>query len=264
MKYIFILLLLFNLSLQAQMNPGPRAAALGTAGTALREAWSLQQNPAGICGVTGPVLSLGYEQYFPDMGLSTRSALFVFPFSRNAVGLSFERYGFSAYQEQNTGIAYAKRFGPSLSLAAGFRYHQLSIPGYGSAGAFSVEVGFQYAVTEYFTLASHVYNPGRSSYSGASGTDIPVKIAFGSTLRFSDKLLLASEIRASLDYPLDAALGLEYSMIGWFALRGGLAANPFKQYGGFGIRYDHISLDGAVSFHPRLGYSPQIALSYEF
>ncbi len=264
MKYLAILLLLFSCELRAQVNAGPRAAALGTAGTALNGVWSVQQNPAGISDVSEPALSLAYEQYLPEPGLSTRSAVFVFPFSNNAVGLSFERYGFSAYQEQSAGFAYAKKFGPSLKLALGFRYHQFSIPAYGSSAAFSVEAGFQYALSEQFSLASHVYNPGRSKYAAASEVDIPVKISFGTAVRFSDKLLLVSELRARLDYPLDVGVGLEYAMVEWFALRGGITVNPFKRYGGFGLSYNHVSLEGAISFHTHLGYSPQIGLGYEF
>lgn len=264
MKYLFLLLILFYTSVRAQKNPGPRSVAMGSAGVALRDIWSLQQNPSGIAVIEKPKLGIAYERRLLDQELSTQTALFAFPYSKNVFGFSFERYGFTEYREQNAGIAFARKFDNSLSLAIGFKYHQLSIEGYGSSKAFSAEAGFQFDVTEKFTLASHIANPGRSRYEDLTGSNIPVRLSFGAAYRFSNKVLMISDVRKVLNSSTDLRFGLEYTMIQWFSLRGGVSVNPFKQYAGFGFNYNHLTVDASVSSNPLLGYSPQIALCYEF
>src|SRR5690606_29521659 len=93
---------------------------------------------------------------------------------------------------------------------------------------------------------------------------IPVKMEFGIAYRFTDKLLLHSAFSKTLSSDADAGIGLEYAIAEWLALRGGLSANPLRQQAGFGLAYQKIRIDAAASSHPVLGYSPQIALSYEF
>jgi hypothetical protein len=80
----------------------------------------------------------------------------------------------------------------------------------------------------------------------------------------SDKVLFISDLDKMLDFGMNIRMGIEYQIIRRFYLRGGLSANPFKQTGGFGLKYRRFSLDAAVSSHPRLGYSPNLSFNYEF
>ena len=75
---------------------------------------------------------------------------------------------------------------------------------------------------------------------------------------------MVADVRKLLNYPVDFSTGIEYNLMRWVSLRGGVSINPFKQYTGIGITYNKIQLDIAVTSHPTLGFSPQIALTYEF
>lgn len=264
MKYICLIFILFHTPLYAQTNPGPRSISMGSAGMALQDVWSLQQNSAGIAGIERTIFAIGYEQHFLNPELSTQSALFVFPFKHNVFGLSFQRYGFSDFMEQTAAFAYSRNFGNTLSLAIGFKYHQLAVVNYGSSRAFSVEAGMQYRLNDRIWIGCHISNPGRSRYEEHSGSDIPVTLSFGSSFLFSNKVLIISDIQKDLDAGIDLKLGLEYKLIMWFSLRGGISVNPFKQYGGFGLNYQRFAVDAAISSHPSLGFSPNLSLSYEF
>lgn len=263
MKHLF-LVLIFLFSRASGQNPGPRLVAMGSGGTAVQDIWSLQQNPAGVAEFKRSAFAIAYERHLLMPELSTQTALFILPYDRNVVGFSFERYGITEYREQKAGLSYARRFGNSFRLALAIKYFQLTISQYGSAKAFSVEAGFQLNISDNFVIASHIVNPVRSKYQNFSGSNLPVKLSFGASFRFSDRLLMISDLRKQLNYPIDVTTGIEFSVIKWFLLRGGASVNPFKQYTGFGVKSDKIHLDFAVSSHPRLGYSPQIALGYEF
>lgn len=263
MKYIFLSLFFVNIQANCQ-NPGPRLVAMGSGGTAVQDIWSLQQNPAGVAGLKRPALAIAYEQHILISDISTQTALFVVPYRRSVLGLSFEKYGISDYSEQKIGLSYARRFGDSFRLAVALKYCQLNIDRYGSSKALSVEAGFQVHVTDKFVLASHIVNPNRSRYQDFSGSYLPVRLSFGASYRFSDRVVMLADLRKLLNNPLDVMTGIEYKLIRWFSLRGGISANPFKRYSGFGINYNKLQLDVAIASHPNLGYSPQISLGYEF
>ncbi|WP_291399457.1 hypothetical protein [Daejeonella sp.] len=264
MKFICLIFIFLHASAIAQISPGPRSLAMGSSGTALQDVWSLQHNPAGIAHLKRPIFALAYQRHFSDQELSTQKAVFAIPFDKNVIGLSFQRYGFNEYLEQVTSIAYAKNFSGALALSIAVKHHQLSVAKYGSERLISVDAGMQYRVNDKLWIASHLSNPAKASFNDLVGTNLPVGLSFGFSYVFSDKVLVISDVQKVLNAGIDTKVGMEYKLINWFALRGGLSANPFKQYGGFGINYQRFALDVAISSHLQLGYSPNLAFSYEF
>jgi len=265
--YLSALYLLFSFTkpiYSQEINLGPRVTALGNIGVALSDVWSLQSNQSGLAFLQKPIVSISYRNSYLNPELNTQSAAFVYPFGKNVLGLGFQNYGFSAYSEQKMGFSYAKRFGNSVSAALNFNLHQVKIPNYGSVQAYSAEAGLQYQVNENLTFGTHISNPGMSSYRTEIKALIPVSLEFGSSYRFSDKVLLNSGFIKGLNSISDFRCGLEYSVINWLAFRGGMSANPFRQFAGVGYQLQDLKIDAAASTHPYLGFSPQLALSYEF
>jgi hypothetical protein len=260
------LCLLFTLPLSTygQVNPGPRITALGATGVALQDVWSLQANQAGLAAITRPVVSAAYKSEFFNSDLSTQSALIIFPYKGNVFGISIQNYGFAIYKEQRLAIAYAKNFGNTVFASLDFNYHQIKIRQYGSIQTYSFEAGLQCLPTDKLVIGGHITNPGLSNYQDNLNMIIPVSIEFGISYTFTSKVLLNSGIIKTLGSTTDIRTGLEYSMIPGLDFRGGFSANPFRQYAGFGCIYNRFHLDMAASSHAALGYSPQIAISYEF
>ena len=264
MKYLYGLILLINFSANAQVNPGPRFTSLAGAGVSLHDAWSMQQNQAGLASVKNITLSIAIEKPFAEYDISTQSLIFVVPIKNNVFGFSFQRYGVSSYSEQRTAFCYAKNFGDKLYAALDFNYHSLKIENHGSTQTYSVEAGLMYRHNKNLILGAHIANPGQSIYNNEIYINIPFRIQLGASYIFSEKILFCSTLEKNFKGEDDGRFGIEYQIIDLFALRGGISANSFKQYAGFGIDYQKLKLDFATSSHPVLGYSPQIALSYEF
>jgi hypothetical protein len=80
----------------------------------------------------------------------------------------------------------------------------------------------------------------------------------------NEQILLSIDGIYRLSENFDANVGIEYSLVEYLKLRGGISFNHFQQYAGFGIDYQNFLFDVAAILHPRLGVSPQIALSYVF
>ncbi|MXV52216.1 hypothetical protein GS399_14655 [Pedobacter sp. HMF7647] len=263
-KRLLFLILVKPTILFCQVNTGPRLTGLANASVAMQDVWSMQSNQAGILQSKKPIISAAYLQNYASTDVATKSAVMAVPFmDRNAAGVSFQSFGFSAYKEQKIGLCYARSFGGKLNMALNFNYHQLSISSYGNESTYSVDAGLQYFINDDLIIGSHVSNLSKSGYS-KFGSFIPTVFELGVAWRTAGKVLLSAEVMKTLDSSADVRAGLEYALADWFSLRGGISANPFMQYAGFGFDYHGFRLDSAVSSHPDLGYLPQIGLTYAF
>lgn len=264
MKYILGILFLLSFNSSAQVNTGARFTSLGSAGVALQDVWSIQQNQAGLSAIKKFTVAIAIEKPFAGYELSTQTAIVAIPVEKNVFGASFQNYGFASYSQQRVGFAFARSFGPRLAAALDFNYHSVKIQGYSSSRAYSVEAGLQYQLTKNLSLGAHVANPNQGKFEGEANTGIPARFQAGGSYLFSEKVLMAVTVEKIIGYPVDNRFGLEYQLLDLFALRAGVSTNPFKHYAGFGINYHKLKMDVATASQPVLGYSPQIAMSYEF
>jgi len=250
----------------AQNNFGPRLTAMGNNGAAVTDVWALQANPSGITAVNRPTVSLNYIKHLFSNDISTQALVVVVPIKNNFIGAGFQRYGFAEYTESKIGFTYAKRFGNKLSIALNGNYHQLKIANYGSTAGFSVDVGALYHLGKQFTFGAFISNPSKQRFSSSSEIfiEIPTCFNIGAAYFPSDKVLIATSITKSLNQSIDVSVGIDYKIINVLSLRGGLSANPFKQYAGFGINFKKFLLDMATTYDANLGYAPQIAIGYVF
>ena len=263
--FSFLLILLSTSTLFAQNNLGARLTAMGNNGAAVADIWSLQGNPSGISSIKEITASANYAKHLFSNEVSTQGLVIAVPLKNNFVGISFQRYGFSAYNENKIGFAYAKKFGNQFSTAINLNYHQLKISNYGSSTGFSIDVGVLYQLNKQITLGSFVGNPSKQSFNTKEIlATIPTSINIGASYLASDKVLIATTISKVLKETIDVRIGIDYKMVEFLSLRGGLSANPFKQYAGFGINYKKFLLDMATVYEANLGYAPQIGISYGF
>jgi hypothetical protein len=264
MKRCLFLLVFLPFSISAQIGPGPRITALGSIGAALQDTWSIQSNPAGIASIRKVSIATSYESEYFNPDLSRQSVMIILPHKKNVYGINVHNYGFSVFNEQRVGFAYAKIFGEAIFAALSFNYHLLSLHQYGSADSYSFELGLQYRFGDNLFVGAHIANPNASKYNAVSNALIPVYLEFGASYRFTNELLLNTGVKKYLNSSADFAIGLEYSLAGWLAARGGVTVNPFMQFAGFGYSLGSFRFDAATSSHSILGYSPQIGISYEF
>jgi long-subunit fatty acid transport protein len=263
--WIVLLISLTPFYLFAQTNLGPRLTAMGDNGAAIIDIWAIQANPAGIIGVIRPSISLNYIKHLFGDDLSTQSLAAIIPLNNNFFGLSLQRYGFSEYNENKLGFAFAKKFSNHLSIGVNINYHQLKIPEYGSSTGFSAEIGALYQFEKAFTLGVFVRNPSKQSYNSSEIlATVPTSLNIGLSYQASDKVLIAATCFKNLNQPTDVKLGIEYKMFDLLSLRGGLSFKPFKQYCGLGLNYKEFLMDMATTYDANLGYTPQIALGYAF
>lgn len=265
--YKLLLIICITLNANAQVNRGaPRVTALGNTGASLQGVYALAANQAGIAKLKKAALAAMYVEHFIGSEIRSHAGMALVPGRLGVMGMYVGKYGLQdAYSELKAGLSYARMFGPRLAMALTMNYHQLKIPKYGLNNTFSAEVGIQYFFNERWTIGGHFANPGNFSFNNEAYAEIPVRVQLGTNYRFSDQVLICVDGKYSFhDKGVDGSMGLEYKLIEWFVLRGGISVNHFKQYTGFGFSYHQLSFDAAATIHPRLGISPQVALCYAF
>ncbi|MFD2287362.1 hypothetical protein GJU39_07330 [Pedobacter petrophilus] len=266
MKILYCLsILLLTSCVYAQNNLGPRLSSMADNGTAVVDIWSLQANPAGIAFLDQPAISLNYIRHLLSEDISSQGIVAVIPFGKNYLGTSFQRYGFSAYDESKVGFAYSKRFGEKFSLALNGNYHELKISSYGSSTGFSIDFGIFYRLSNNFSIGAFTNNPSAQKFnSDLIAAKIPTSFNFGASYLATNQVLIATTVSKVSDQSIDFRLGLEYKLYDLLSLRGGLSTKPFKQHLGFGLNYKKFAMDMATTYDTNLGYAPQIAIGYAF
>jgi hypothetical protein len=265
MKYLVIIGILFSFKLNAQQNMGGRIDAMAETGVVLSDTWSINANQAGMRAIVQPVLSVAYKRNVFSTQIVTQSATFQVPIKGYTLGLVASNYGFEAYKTQQIGIALAKSFGPTLSAAMRFNYHQLQIPAYGKSSAYTADAGFLYQFSKRIGIGAHVQNVSNSSFTNtANFSPIPLLVDFGVSYKSTEQLLLVIALQQSLNHTPQPKLGIEYQLIPSLALRGGLSFNELKQFAGIGFTIKKMCIDWSISSQNTVGTGSQISLQYEF
>lgn len=259
----FILLLISCESL-AQTYVGPIYQAMGQTGTALEGIYSITANPAGLAGLSHTAVSIGYQHHFLTTDITTQAALLGVPTRLGTWGLLARRHGLSqAYQDTRAGFAFARPFGPRLSVGMSVSHHQLYVPNYLSVSSLSVDIGLQCHFLENGTVGLQYTNVGNANYGATLQGTVPSFVKAGISYSLAAVTLTVDAVYR-LENSFGGHLGIAYWIGDILCLRGGLSATPLQQHAGFGLRWGQFMFDAASTFHPRLGTSPQIGVGYAF
>jgi hypothetical protein len=243
------------------------ARASGIAGTSLTisDAWSVQNNQAGMGFLTKAAAGIYYENRFllPELGLS--AATLALPSKLGTFGLSVRRFGYKAYNENKIGLAYSRAFGEKLSIGIQLNYQSVNFAEYyGSRQTVTAEIGVIYKPGKNITLAAHVFNPTQTKLSAYDNERIPSILRIGARYQFSRKVFLAGEVEKDIYNKPILKAGIEYQVVDVLFLRTGVSGNPLYSSFGFGLKLKRLLIDFSGRFHPVLGFTPQFSLTYQF
>ena len=245
-------------------NPiGGRSAALGNASVTFSDFWSIHNNQAGLAYFDNITAGFYYENRFGLSELSLKSGAFVLPTKSGVCGLSMNYFGYSQYNENKIGLAYAKSFGKKFSVGIQFDYLSTHIAeNYGSKSLVTFEIGMIAKLTENLSIGTHFYNPISVKLNDYNDERVPYVGKLGLAYNFSDKVLLSVETEKETDIDPILKAGIEYRLIKEIYVRTGITTKPFVNTFGFGIKLKKLQFDFSSSLHPVLGYSPQISFIY--
>lgn len=244
---------------------GGRAAAMGGTSVASHGLWAMQNNPAGMANLEKISLGLYYENRWMLPETAYKCGAFALPTKFGTLGVSFNQFGSSKYNENKFGLAYAKAFGRYLQIGLQLDYLLLKIGNeYGSFKAVTFELGIQSQVTDKLTLGTYIFNPVNFSFEQTLNHErIPIVFRFGLAYKFTKDFIGQAEIEKNTDREgVSLRGGLEYEAVRNLYIRAGVQTNPgILSFGlGYAIRFAQINV--AAQLHNELGSSVQIGMIF--
>lgn len=242
---------------------GGRAAAMGGSSVASQGLWALQNNPAGMADLDKISLGLYYENRWMLPETAYKSGAFALPTKFGTLGISFNQFGSSKYNENKIGLAYAKDFGRYLQIGLQLDYLLLKIGNdYGSFKAVTFELGIQSQVTDKLRLGTYIFNPVSFSFEQTINHEkMPIVMRFGMAYQFTKDFIGQCEIEKDTERE-GASLrgGLEYEAVRNFYIRAGIQTNPGILSFGLGYAISFAQINVAAQLHNELGASIQIGM----
>lgn len=255
-----------RLSAQVSMEGGARSAAMGGATTALTgEVWGYT-NPASWATLPGRAVSFFATEAFGLSELRLGAVHYAQPFSSGTFALGARTFGFEAFRETHFNLGFARGFRSgttrSFNLGLNLRYHRVSIPVYGEAGALGIGLGGLVSVLSNMDVGFQFTNLHRPEL--AEGEELPRTLAIGVAYAPLETVRVVVDAYKDVRFPVSVRGGVEVQPVPVLYLRAGGATKPARFSAGAGFRLGRIAADIAGEHHEVLGWSPAVSFGLQW
>jgi len=256
----------FYLSTSAQSNLNGRSVALSSCTVNLEDEWSNFQNPAGASSLKDVIFGIGYKNNYFVNELNFQSLISAIPIKNSGVvSLGFSQYGYSLFKQQDFNLGWSRSYANKISGGIAFHYSHIEQgENYGAASIFKVTVGIQVKISSALQLGVVIDNPLRPQILSYNNERSSSGFFMGLKYNFSPKLVSYLQSEKISQRLTCIRIGIEYSPLPNFFIRGGIASNPRTESFGFGFVWRQLHIDIASTYHPILGFSPTISMGYHF
>ncbi len=249
-----------------ELELGVSDLAMGGSGVLGCGAASLFANPASIAGGEGSELVAAGRVPFSRFDFTTAGLDASLPmYGAWRAGASARFFGGSDYSEKLLAFTASGMLGRGLAVGIQPVLAQVSIgdgqSSYGSAGAFSINLGFRAELYDRWAVAASIRNPFESRI-GESGEHFERRLDIG--VSYEPATGMQSRVAVSRDFR-----GLRFSMgqalpVGPLTLMAGVRTDPAVFCAGFGATVGSARLEYSIMTHPSLSPSHSAGVSYAF
>ncbi len=255
-----MLLFCSSFELRAQAVMGAREMALGQTGTALQgTSWAMFANPAMMPEDNNTVSFFGVR-YFGFADISDMAVSVTYPTKIGVLGAGAHRYGFDLFNENRLRLGYKNSF-LRFHYGAILNYsHVVQGGGYGSAGAFGVDIGLAAPIFSDLWIGAKATNLNQPEYGSRNNEKLPRELSVGLSYQLSDIALFTTDVVKDIQFPISYRGGVEVNIIENLMGRAGITTEPQTFSAGFGYSGTFWSANIAVQQHEDqvLGYSPAV------
>ena len=263
-SFFFLIIILSNCFATGEnWSVGGRSAGMANSSVTLNDLWAIHNNQAGLAEIRSISAGIYYENLYGLKELGLNAGAFVIPTKSGVFGLSLSYFGYSQYNENKLGLAYAKSFGNKFSVGIQLDYLSTHIAeNYGNTSAIAAEIGLQYKINKKIKIGVHAYNPTKTKITDYNDERVPTIFRLGLSYLFSEKLIVAIETEKDIKYKPAFKAGVEYHAVKQFYFRAGISTNPILNSFGFGLEFKNFNLDFATTYHQVLGFTPQVSITF--
>ena len=267
MKKLFLSLFLIPLlSYSGNENYalGGKATGMGNTGLCFSDVWAIRYNQASLADISKITAGISYESRFLTKSLGIQSLAFALPTNSGTFGLNYTGVGDNLYRETKLGLGYGMKLAKKFNLGIRINYHQIKLGNnYGTKQNITFEIGLLTKINKNLKLGFHLFNPLNVTLNDYQQEIIPVIFNLGINYKFSEKINTNIEIEKDIDFKPNIKIGIEYKPVKNMFIRTGIETNPMIPSIGFGIIYKQFNLDISSSFHPILGITPTLGITYK-
>ncbi|UAY51738.1 PorV/PorQ family protein [Ferruginibacter albus] len=227
------------------------------------DVFSFTNNQAALAQQKDVSVGVYGERRFMLQETSVYTAAAAFATSKGNFGIDLKYAGFSDYNENQLGVAYARSLGKNLDVGIQFNYYGYSITSYGSNSAINFEAGAIAHLTDQLNAGIHIYNPVGGSFSKGD-EKLTSAYSFGLGYEPSNQFYISMEAVKEEGYPINVNSGVQYQFDKIFFARAGISSGTSSYYAGAGVGWSNYRLDVSCSFHPQLGLSPGLLFIANF
>lgn len=241
-----------------------RYAGLGAYSKNFTDVFSGTSNTAALAQLKSGGFGVYGERRFMLEELNQFTSVIALPTSSGTFAVQGDYFGFSSFNENQLGVAYARSIAKNVDVGVKFNYHTIRVAGYGDASAVNFEAGTIFHLTERLHTGLHVYNPTSSKLGKNSNEQLAAIYKAGIGYEPSNRIFISTEIIKQEDQPVNVNVGMQYNLHERLFLRGGISTLTNNSYIGAGVLMGFVRLDFNAAYHPQLGFTPGVLLLFNF
>ena len=180
-------------------------------------------------------------------------------------GAYLNYFGSHLQNQMQATLSYGRMVTEGFAVGGSFHFHQLNQSGvYGNASALTGSIGFAARLPANMRLGMVAYNPVRARWGKSEEDRIPASYSFGIGSDLSKQVFLGACLVSEEGQPIDVQVAVHYQFLDAFFARGGITTVNGAYFAALGWQMPAFRLDLATGFHPQLGWTPGLALLFQF
>ena len=269
MKYLLLSLFagVFSLYVHGVDNLRlPDVRSVGMGGNVATQ--SILFNPALIVDKDKKSIHLEYFNRYMLKELGTMSGSFYYPNQLLSAGVDISVFGFDKYREMMVRVLGGKRLGDQWALGLGVHYSFLQTDLLeNTRSRLSTDIGITFFPIDKLLIGMLIMNFPSVSI-GDKNIEIEdfnyylIQISF--QWEIINSLLITGSVGTENENLVVGNFGLEYTAFDSFFIRAGIQAAPLLPSLGIGYNFSCFTIDVASIYHPILGMSTGLGLSFSF
>lgn len=268
MKQLILYIFLFSSSfLSATDHLRPvEIRSLGTGGNGVTQ--SVLSNPALVSFVPYRTVHIEYFNRYAMKELGTVAAGYTCPNRLLPFALDVSSFGFDAYRESLFRISVAKKLNDKWHVGVSIQYNRVQtllteeVP-----QRLSTDVGILFVPVDKVLIGVLITNwPSisltKEKHDIKGFTDYSFQLGF--QWQVINSLFIIGTAGSDETDPLTGSFGIEYRPYPSFQLRAGIQMVPLLPAFGLGYCFSSFQINTAFLYHPVLGLSTGIGVTYQF
>ena len=259
MKYLLLSLFagVFSLYVHGVDNLRlPDVRSVGMGGNVATQ--SILFNSALIVDKEKKSIHLEYFNRYMLKELGTMSGSFYYPNQLLSAGVDISVFGFDKYREMMVRVLGGKRLGDQWALGLGVHYSFLQTDLLeNTRSRLSTDIGITFSSIDKLLIGMLIMN-----LPSVSIGDKDIEISF--QWEIINSLLITGSVGTENENLVVGNFGLEYTAFDSFFIRAGIQTAPLLPSLGIGYNFSCFTIDVASIYHPILGMSTGLGLSFSF